>query len=64
MSKLKIVINISKGSSLTGNAWADILLGGERVVEKAEISAAFDYDPNEVIPDRIELSHEYDANLI
>ena len=60
MSTLKIVINVSKGSPLTGNAWADVLLGGERVVEKFPITASFDNDPNKVESNKIEIVQEYD----
>lgn len=60
MSKqLKIVINVSKGSPLTGNAWVDVLLGGEKVLERAEVTSAFDSDPSKVIPDKLEINHEY-----
>ena len=41
IQKLKIEIKISKGSPLTGNAWVDILLGGEKVIDKQEITAPF-----------------------
>ena len=62
MSKrLKIVINVSKGSPLTGNAWVDVLLGGEKVIEKAEVTSAFNSDPNQVISDKLEIVSEYDG---
>ena len=62
MSKrLKIVINVSKGSPLTGNAWVDVLLGGEKVIEKAEITSAFNSDPNQVVLDKLEIVSEYDG---
>lgn len=60
MSTLKIIVNVSKGSPLTGNAWADVLLGGERVVDKFPITEAFNSDPNKVTPNKIEIVHEYD----
>jgi hypothetical protein len=61
MSKqLKIVVNIGKGSPLTGNAWADVLLGGEKVIERAEVTSAFNSDPTQVISDKLEINHEYD----
>lgn len=41
IQKLKIEIKISKGSPLTGNAWVDVLLGGEKVIDKQEITAPF-----------------------
>jgi len=60
MSVLKIVINVSKGSLLTGNAWADVLLGGIRVVDKFPIIEPFNFDPNLVKPTQIEIIQEYD----
>jgi hypothetical protein len=62
MSQLKVVANISKGSLLTGSAWVDILFGGERVVEHAEITAPFNPDPNQVTPDPIEFTVDYDSS--
>lgn len=61
MSNLKIVINVSKGSPLTGNAWADVLLGGEKVVERAEITASFNLDPNLVDANKLEIVNDYDG---
>jgi len=60
MSQLKIVVNVSKGSPLTGNAWADVLLGGEQVINKSAITEPFNSDPNQVSPNKIELTHDYD----
>lgn len=60
MSALKIVINVSKGSPLTGNAWADILLGGLKVVDKFSVTESFNSDPNLVTPNQIEIVQEYD----
>lgn len=60
MSTLKIVINVSKGSPLTGTAWADVLLGGVRVVEKYQVTESFNTDPNQVTPNKIEIVHDYD----
>lgn len=62
MSQLKVVANISKGSPLTGSAWVDILFGGERVVERAEITSAYHSDPNLVQPNPIEFTIEYDPS--
>ena len=64
MSTLKIIINISKGSPLTGNAWCDVLLGGEMLIEKAEVDAAYNPDPTKVTPTQIELIQEYDASSL
>jgi hypothetical protein len=59
MSKqLKVVVNVSKGSPLTGPAWVDILFGGEKVVEHAEITAPFKHI-TETQPDQIEFTTEY-----
>jgi hypothetical protein len=62
MSQLRVVANISKGSPLTGSAWVNILLGGVMVVERAEITAPFNSNPNQVTPDKIELTVDYDGS--
>lgn len=59
--KLKIIVNVSKGSPLTGNAWVDVLLGGEKVIEKAEVTSAFNSDPKKVKTDKIKIVSEYDG---
>lgn len=61
MSQLKVVANISKGSPLTGPAWVDVLFGGDKVVEHAEITAPFNTDPAEVTPNKIEFTANYDG---
>jgi len=60
MSQLRVVAKISKGSPLTGSAWVDILFGGERVVERAEITALYNIDPVKVMPNPIEFIVDYD----
>lgn len=55
MSQLKIVVNVSKGSLLTGNAWADVSLGAEKLAERVEITEPFNSDPNLVTPNKIEI---------
>lgn len=60
MSVLKIVINVSKGSPLTGNAWADVLLGGLKVIDKFAVTESFNNDPNLVKPNQIKIVQEYD----
>ena len=62
MSQLKVVANISKGSPLTGAAWVNILLGGVTVVEHAEITAPFNINPDQIEPNKIEFSSEYDGS--
>jgi len=62
MSQLKIVVNVSKGSPLTGNAWVDILFGGIREVEHAEVKSAFDIN-NSTPLDAIEFTVDYDETL-
>ena len=62
MSQLRVIANISKGSPLTGSAWVDILLGGTTVVERAEIVAPFNHDPNQATPDKIEFTVDYDGS--
>jgi hypothetical protein len=61
MSQLRVVANISKGSPLTGSAWIDILFGGISVVEHAEITAPFNPDPNQVTPNPIEFTVDYNS---
>lgn len=61
MSTLKIIINVSKGSPLTGHAWADVLLGGEQVIEKFPVTESYNGDPNKVNPNKIEITREYDT---
>lgn len=60
IQKLKIEIKISKGSPLTGNAWVDVLLGGEKVIDKQEIIAPFKHI-SEVEPDVITVETEYNG---
>jgi len=62
MSQLRVVANISKGSPLTGSAWVDLLFGGTTVVERAEITASYNSDPNAVTPNPIEFTVEYNIN--
>ena len=62
MSQLRVVANISKDSPLTGAAWVNILLGGVTVVERAEIVAPFNSDPNQVTPNPIEFTVDYDSS--
>lgn len=61
MSQLRVVANISKGNPLTGSAWVNILFGGITVVERAEITAPFNPDPNQAIPNAIEFTVDYDS---
>lgn len=61
MSQLKVIVNISKGSPLTGSAWVDVLFGGERVIERAEITSVYNSDPNQVISNPLEFTVEYDG---
>lgn len=63
MSTLKIIVNAGKGSLLTGDAWVDILVGGERVVEKTEITAPFKFDANQVDPNKIIITRDYDPTV-
>lgn len=61
MSQLRVVAKISKGSPLTGTAWVDVLFGGVTMVDRAEITAPFNPDPNQAIPNLIEFSVDYDG---
>ena len=60
LSQLKVVVNISKGSPLTGSAWADILFCGVNVVDRVEITAPFKHI-TEVEPTAVEFTIEYDG---
>lgn len=42
LKKLKIEVNLSKGSPLTGSAWVNILFSGEKVIDRAEVQASYD----------------------
>lgn len=60
MSKLRIVVNVGKGSPLTSDAWVDILFGGIRVVDHAEVTALYK-SVDLVQPNAIEFTTEYDG---
>jgi hypothetical protein len=62
LRQLKVVVHVSKGSPLTGSAWVDILFGGIRVVERAEVTEAFG-DPNEINPTSVEFTADYDNEI-
>jgi hypothetical protein len=62
LRQLKVVVNISKGSPLTGPAWTDILFGGIKVVDRAEITAEFK-PISEVIPNQFEFSLEHEDSF-
>lgn len=53
LKKLKIEVNLSKGSPLTGSAWVNILFSGEKVIDRAEVQASYDIVEN-VKMDKIE----------
>ncbi len=57
LKKLKIEVNVSKGSPLTGSAWINLLFSGERVVERAEVNAVYD-TVDKVKMDKIEFTVE------
>jgi hypothetical protein len=62
LRQLKVVVRVSKGSPLTGSAWVDILFGGIRVVERAEVTEAFG-DPDKINPTPVEFTAEYDDEI-
>lgn len=57
LKKLKIEVNVSKGSPLTGSAWINLLFSGEKVVERAEVKAEYD-TIDKVKMDKIEFTIE------
>lgn len=62
IKKLKIVINVSKGSPLTGSAWVDVLFGGVKMIDRAEITAEFK-PITEVTPDQIEFTVDHEEGF-
>jgi hypothetical protein len=62
LRQLKIVVNVSKGSPITGSAWVDVLFGGVKVVERAEVTANFK-PITEVEPNKIEFTVEHEDNF-
>jgi len=48
LKEIKITVNLSKGSPLTGGCWADIMIDGDHYHERTEITSTFDHDPNKV----------------
>ncbi len=62
LRQLKVVVNISKGSLLTGPAWVDILFGGIKVIDRAEVTAEFK-PVLEVTPNQFEFSVEHEDSF-
>jgi hypothetical protein len=59
LRQLRVVVNVSKGSPLTGPAWIDVLFGGIKVVDRIEITAQHK-QIDEVTPNPIEFTVDYD----
>jgi hypothetical protein len=62
LRQLKVIVNISKGSPLTGNAWVDVLFGGVKVIDRQEITAEFKH-VTEVSPNQIEFTVEHEDSF-
>ena len=62
LRQLKVVANVSKGSPITGSAWVDVLFGGVKVVERAEVTANFK-PITEVTPDQFEFTLEHEDSF-
>jgi hypothetical protein len=62
LRQLKVVVNISKGSPLTGSAWVNVLFGGDKVVDRQEITAEFK-PITEVEPNKIEFTVEHEDSF-
>jgi len=62
LRQLKVVVNVSKGSPLTGSAWVDVLFGGVKVIDRTEVTAEFK-SIAEVKPDKIEFTVEHEDNF-
>jgi hypothetical protein len=62
LRQLRVVINVSKGSQLTGPAWVEVLFGGIKVVDRKEITAEFK-SVNEIIPDQLEFTVDHEDSF-
>lgn len=62
LRQLRIVINVSKGSPLTGSAWVDVLFGGIKVIDRQEITAEFK-PVIEVEPNKLEFTVEHEDSF-
>lgn len=62
IKKLKVVVNASKGSPLTGSAWVDVLFGGVKMIDRAEVTAEFK-PVDEVVPDKFEFTVEHEDSF-
>jgi len=63
LKEIKIVVNLSKGSPLTGSCWADILIDGDKYHDRTEITSEFDHDPNAVVTQKLEFIYEHNTEV-
>jgi len=60
---IKITVNLSKGSPLTGSCWADIFIDGDKYHDRTEITSEFDHDPNAVETQKLEFVYEHNTEV-
>jgi len=63
LKEIKITVNLSKGSPLTGSCWADIFIDGDKYHDRTEITSEFDHDPNAVETQKLEFVYEHNTEV-
>lgn len=63
LKDIKITVNLSKGSPLTGSCWADIFIDGDKYHDRTEITSEFDHDPNKVQVQSLEIIYEHNTEV-
>lgn len=63
LKDIKITVNLSKGSPLTGSCWADIFIDGDKYHDRTEITSEFDHDPNAVVTQKLEFVYEHNTEV-
>ena len=63
LKDIKITVNLSKGSPLTGSCWADIFIDGDKHHDRTEVTSEFDHDPNAVVTQKLEFVYEHNTEV-
>lgn len=63
LKDIKVTVNLSKGSPLTGSCWADIFIDGDKYHDRTEITSEFDHDPNAVVTQKLEFVYEHNTEV-
>ena len=63
LKDIKITVNLSKGSPLTGSCWADIFIDSDKYHDRTEITSEFDHDPNAVVTQKLEFVYEHNTEV-